>query len=384
MPDLTAARVLESVEWTGGPAPRVVLYTPAIRGNPIQDMLYSQLWDRGIAPIGVHDHEHLEAAVAAVEVGGQAAIHLHWTNLIVPIEGTRELLEDNAQRFLDRIFAMKQMGVRFVWTIHNPLPHDARFPHVHLEFSRRLAEAADLIHLWSEHAIDEITPFYELPLERVVAVPHPSYIGVYPDYADQPTCRQRLELGPDDLVIAVVGAIRPYKQLDRLYAAFNQAARVSPERLRLVVGGEPGHDRQVVELLAMLRSDPAVTVVARRLSDRMMSDIVLAADVVACTYDSPIASGASMLALSLGRPVVVPDRKVSAELVGDAGIVVDLEQPGALTDRLTGLRRDDLAPMRRVARQRAEAFPIDKSAAAFADAIERVWTDTHDPQTRPR
>lgn len=368
------ARILSSVSATRTDTPRVLLYTPVVRGNPIQEMIYKRLWDHGIAALGVHDHRELRHAALAVDAGGDAVIHLHWTSSILPIGGSESELRLAAQDFLKAMRRLKDIGVKLIWTIHNRLPHDCSFPTVHIEFREELSALADVIHVMSEHAVAELEMLYPIPHDKVAVVPLPSYVGVYPDFAAQADCRVRLGLHADDLVIAAPGAIRPYKQLDRLHRAIQAASARTPERLRLVVAGAPssGGVDDIGPTLAALRGDPWVTLIPHAIADRDMSEVVIASDVVSCAYDSPLVSAVSVLAISLSRPVIAPNRATSRWVLGDSALYVDLDAPGGLIDCLSALRRPDLLKMRTPARARADEFTVDRVSDEFAAVVARL------------
>ena len=106
---------------------------------------------------------------------------------------------------------------------------------------------------------------------------------------------------------------------------------------RLLVAGDPGP--QTEELIERLRADPHVTVLAKLLTDREMSEMITAADAVACIHDSPLASGTANLALTLGRAVLAPDRASSHEQYGEAAVYTTATDLEHLAQLLGGLDR---------------------------------------------
>ena len=127
-------------------------------------------------------------------------------------------------------------------------------------------------------------------------------------------------------------------------------------------------------MLAELWTDPWTTLITGHLTDRELSELVSACDVVSCAYDSPLASGVAMLAMSLRRPVILPDRLISRELAGDGGLYVDMSVDGALDECIERLDRHDLAHRGEVARTRAELTRFDVVADRFAEAIDTLLT----------
>lgn len=347
-----------------GPHPRGLLFTPVARGNPFQELLHGGLWSRGIAPIPVYDATDISAARWFHDLGGRAALHLHWTTGITGRAETEADAAGAGKAFLDRVRELQHAGIRFVWTIHNRLPHECRFVEAELDFRAELAATADVIHLMSRAALDELTELYPIPADRVTVLAHPSYDAAYPGYMQRPDVRLRLGIDQDELVIAVIGAIRAYKQVDALH----DAVRASRAPVRLLVAGEPGPDTE--ELVDSLHADPEVTVIARRLTDREVSEVIVAADAVASVYGSPLASGTATLALTLGRAVLAPDRRSAREQFGEAAIYGTTTDVQRLADVLGGLDRADLQRRGQLARELAagrRAVPAD--FAARIDAL---------------
>ncbi len=347
-----------------GAHPRGLLFTPVARINPFQEILYGELWCRDVAPIAVYDPPDVTMARLFHELGGRAAVHLHWTNDVTRAAQTDVEAADAAKAFLDRVHTLQDGGIKFVWTIHNRLPHECRFVDVEVDFRAQLAATADLLHVMSAAAIDELRDLYPVPAERVVVIPHPSYATAYPDYVRQPDARSRLGIEHDELVVAVVGAIRRYKRIDTLHAAL----RASSSRVRLLVAGDPGPDTE--ELLEDLRADPHVTVFAKLLTDREMSEMITAADAVACLHDSPLASGTATLALTHGRAVLAPDRASSHEQFGEVAIYTSASDLEHLAQVLSGLDRADLQRRGQIARDlAAERRSVPETFARTVDDL---------------
>ncbi len=330
-----------------GAGPRGLLFTPVARVNPFQEILYGELWCRDIAPIAVYDTPDISMATLFHELGGRAAVHLHWTHEITRAARTEVEAADATKAFVARVRTLQDAGVKFVWTIHNRLPHECRFVDVEIDFRAQLAATADVLHVMTAAAVDELSDLYPIPTERVIVVPHPSYATAYPDYVRQPDARSRLGIEHDELVVAVLGAIRGYKQIDTLH----DALRASGSRVRLLVAGDPGP--QTEELIERLRADPHVTVLAKLLTDREMSEMITAADAVACIHDSPLASGTANLALTLGRAVLAPDRASSHEQYGEAAVYTTATDLEHLAQLLGGLDRADLQRRGQIARDLA-------------------------------
>ena len=79
-------------------------------------------------------------------------------------------------------------------------------------------------------------------------------------------------------------------------------------------------------------------------------------------------------AMALGVPVVTSNRGALPEVVGDAGILVDAEDRGALAAAIRAVLDDPVraGQMRRRGLARAAEFTWDRAALALHDAYRRL------------
>lgn len=346
------------------PKPRVFFYPNYDRANPYQNLLYRKAG---------RDHEIVEAPISSAlralrqANGAQRIIfHLHWVNFLFKDVRLTSHARRNVAAFLKDLAAFKREGGRIVWTVHNVISHDAEFPELEADLSRRIAELADVIHLHSTASLTEVRAAFPIPPEKVRISPHGNYFGVYPDYVTRDTARETLGLAPDDDVILFAGQVRPYKGVGRLVTAFRKLLRDRP-KAKLVIAGAMHH-----KVLRKLR--PALSRAERDrilATDRFVDEPELqlffrAADVAVFPYARILTSGSLILSLSFGLPAIVPRVGMTGEVLDgtDAGIVYDPEETGALLGALRSLLT------------RKDNGTIDRMAdAALARARELDWPD---------
>jgi glycosyltransferase involved in cell wall biosynthesis len=210
--------------------------------------------------------------------------------------------------------AFRATGAPLLWTVHNILPHEARFEALEASLAAEVAQRADVIHVMAERTPEHVAPYFELPRDRLLHVPHPSYAGAYEDHVSRLEARHQLGLLPDQVVFLVLGAIRAYKGLEELVDAWTGLAPAEPPGI-LVVAGDPSEDPDVASLLARTAVLPDVLVDARKIPADEMQHFLRAADVAVLPYRRALNSGALMLALTFGLPVVVPADGALAEIV---------------------------------------------------------------------
>lgn len=351
---------------------RVVHVAPFYRGNPYQAMLYAGLHDIDavISPVA-RITEHLAERARVHDPG---LFHLHWTNPIVQPAKNETEARERLDAFVAALGEFREAGGKLIWTIHNVLPHDAKYHEIEIEMANAILDHADLVHLLSKETLDLVEGVYHVDPERVTIVEHNSFVGVYPDWITRDGARERLEIDPADKVLIVVGGIRPYKGIDRLLDILDELLVDDPS-LRLLIGGGAGKQPGIAELEERCAAHPRVISQFTRLTDAELQAWFAAADVAVLPYVNILNSSAFQLAPSFGLPVVGPG--MGALLSSADEPYVRLFDPASDDDlrvvvqaAISDFVGDD--EMRQTARRAAEARPPAAMARAFAQVIDTV------------
>lgn len=321
-------------------------------------MLYGGVRNRGGVVVPARDPFDLATLPAAA--GRDSVFHVHWTAPILGPATDEPDARGRARAFLEGLDMVRDQGGRVVWTVHNVMPHECAYPEVEAELRQGIADRADRIHVMCA-ATTEAARDYELPEERVEVIAHGSYMDVYPDIVSQEVARSELGLPHDATVVLCLGQIRPYKGIDRLLAAFAEA-RVAEPSLHLVVAGAPGRFEGVQALLEQIRAQPGVTGIFEEVPDEELQVPLRAADVVVLPHEKVLNSGAALLALTFGRPIIAPDTGCLSELV---------------TDEL-GITFGDGTDLARALRRASELRSAEHRRAAYQRALEHTATDMAD------
>lgn len=301
-----AARAVAAIDSSDAREPILVGYHPVSRMNPYQTLLYGHGWQRGVAAIPLIDRSELDELDGACANGVATVFHLHWTNGV--LHGARDAT-DVAQRraaFLGLVDRFLDRGGRLVWTVHNVLPHDAARPDDEAALQQAVVDRATVVHGLSSDTIAAVEPWFRIPPEKLLWVPHPNYIGAYPGHVTREAARWELGLGDQERVALFLGTIRPYKGLEILVDAIDALNRASPRRWRLVIAGALVAGAAVDALIDRCVLDPAVALHLGRVPVEDVALFLRAADVLVLPYAESLNSGVLMLALSFGLPVVVP------------------------------------------------------------------------------
>ena len=351
----------------GYPGEPILLgYHPIARVNPYQDLLYHRAWEHGIAPVWIIRPERLPELTELVRRGITGVLHLHWLNLVLGEAGTPTEARKEADRFLRALDGFKALGGRLVWTVHNVLPHGSRFDDEEARLQAGVVERCDVVHVMTPRTAEHVAPVFRIPAEKTLLVEHPSYLGAYEDFTSRAQARHDLGLMPDEQVTLVLGAIRPYKGLDTLLDAWERLGASRPRRL--VIAGNPSEEPGVAAVIERAALDPSMLVHARPIPPTEIQTFLRAADVMALPYVRSLNSGAQMLALTFGLPVIVPSGGGLDEIADER--FARTFAPGD-TDALAHVLNDVDALATPVAREAALAEARRRAPAIISERFAR-------------
>jgi glycosyltransferase involved in cell wall biosynthesis len=177
---------------------------------------------------------------------------------------------------------------------------------------------------------------------RVLVIPNGLDLGNF-DVTDvsRTIARETFGVGPDDIVVGTMGRFDPAKDYENFVSAAAIVAKAFPEA-RFVMAGR-GLDSDNSTLSSWIEK----TSFANRfvlLGERRDPAACLAAmDVFCLSSRSEALPTVVAEAMAVGTPCVVTDVGDSRVLVGDAGVVVPKEDPGALAEGISQMLSKPLA-----------------------------------------
>jgi beta-1,4-mannosyltransferase len=205
-------------------------------------------------------------------------------------------------------------------------------------------------------------------VEKVVVIPHGNYVNVFPrEPRSRGEIRLALALPQRAFVFLAFGQVRPYKQLVELVFAFRKLNR---DNIRLLVAGEPTVPAEAARLRSSARNDERVILDLRRIPTEEVSAMHRAADAAVLAYRDFFSSGALLLALSYGLPVVAPGVGTAPELVRPPGI--ETFSPGELAAALDRMRNGDPGARSRAALQAAQQCSWERVGDATVALYRRA------------
>ncbi len=182
-----------------------------------------------------------------------------------------------------------------------------------------------------------------------MTIPHGHYVDWFEPF-------KRSEAIPGR--IGYVGLIRRYKGVEDLVSAFTQW---NEPTATLHVAGKPSSNELVDALREASRSDTRVSVDARFLPESELVQSITAAELIVLPYQHMHNSGTALAALSLERPVLVPDNDVNRALAEEVG--------AGWVHLFTGsLSAQDIA----------DAWISSRSRSGLPDLSQRDWPTSAD------
>ncbi len=230
--------------------------------------------------------------------GRYDVVHLHWPEVLFRRE---DRLATWAHRTLFALLMLRVAltGVVIVRTLHNPTPHEAgsRIEGLLLSWCDRLTG------LWIE-LNDSADP---APDRASVVIAH----GHYRDSYDTSRLPEPI---PGRLVY--FGLLRRYKGVLNLVTTFG-AVRDSDLSLRIL--GQPNSTQLKESITGASRADPRISTMLTYVPDEVLVREIGESELVVLPYARMHNSGAVLLALSLDRPVLVPESPTTIALDREVG-----------------------------------------------------------------
>ncbi len=151
----------------------------------------------------------------------------------------------------------------------------------------------------SKSVLKTLCKFPKLYENKIYKIPHPNYIGVYPEPYVRTT-----KTSDDILNILYVGQVNKYKNIDLLINAVNS---LNNNRIHLHIAGNC-KDKVYKDYLTNTSENKNISFDFRFIPDNELVQIISKNDIVAIPYslESSLNSGTIFLAFSYKKTVIAP------------------------------------------------------------------------------
>lgn len=298
-----------------GSSPTIKVLTPTVcwSENKYLTCLWSSVQSYGVEV----DTFKLSTLVAQTKASQKVAdvIHLNWIQRFCQLDPQRKVKSLLfTLRNLRDFYFLKSRGYQLVWTVHNTLSHECNAPLLEKSFRWLLSRFCSDILVMSEYGRQEFARMYGRT-KRVHIMPHGNYIGAYPNQISRTEARLQLGIAPHQTVLLYFGQIKPYKGINHLLAAFSQ---LKNSEVVLLIAGQCNDLNLLAEIKQAAQADSRILLRLEFIKDEDVQVYMNACDWVVLPYQKILNSGSALLALSFGRPVIVPQRGALTELITDA------------------------------------------------------------------
>lgn len=334
--------------------------------NPYQTLLYS-----GARHLGVS----LQAMENPIwedpnDMRGSTRIwNFQWEHTLFAGIDSEAEADLRVSNLMDRLRVFRAAGGVVVWTLHNREPHENRLPIAERRLQFALAETADRVHILCARTAIEVPALAHVEPDRLLTVPHCSFVGWYADAVSQDAARRELGLDPDKPIIGLIGGIRAYKGIDRVIAALDVPA-VAATGLEVVVAGKPAAGPDSAALRKLIVDHPRVHSHLAFVSNERLQLYFKAPDVIVLPYRKTLNSSVLLAALTFGRPVIAPINGCLADVLDHRfSIGFDIDDEDGLVHALANVERLRTPQARRAARDYAESYCSDAMSRQFFEGI---------------
>ena len=328
------------------------------KSNPYFRLLYGALADYGIEHRGEFQLNNVWLRTHAAELD---AIHIHWPEHLWRLRERTRLRR--IWWLIGFLRLARTFGIQRVWTVHNLPPHEtqaADLPGLWL-----LAREIDVFVCHSVDVASRLRRWLRPPRSSAIVLMRlGNYDGVYPPPQDPDRFAQSVGIPLNKPIVTSLGLLRAYKGLDVAL----EAARLLGPSVHLVIAGTPIGD--ITELRqAVAASANHVTLIADRLSDQNVSNLLHLSEMMWLPYRRISSSSAVLLALTASRGVIASDLPFFREILEKApgaGRLVRASDPMALAEATRAYLKMPARERAAAARTLADQYDWDHVVQDFA------------------
>jgi beta-1,4-mannosyltransferase len=292
----------------------IASFPPVITQNPYQRLLYEHLAPFGYEPV---PEPHFKLGWLWRARRTVRILHFHWPQAYYSLRDRPVLSWIKLGLFTLRLVLARALGYGIVWTIHEVQPHERARWGIDRLGSLALTRFSHLLIAHDRGTLELARAKLGRPAERIELVRHGSYVGVYPSGRPREVVRAELGIPTEAFVFLSFGHIRAYKGLELLLEAFRET---SVPGAALVVAGLIMDDRAAAVVQEAARIDGRIKPLLEFVPDERVAELFEACNAAVLARGDGGTSGALILSLSLGVPVVAARTSVYEEMLdGEAG-----------------------------------------------------------------
>ena len=291
-----------------------VIFVP-VYSNPYQKMLADSLSKEGVS-VSFGIRSSFCSMLRLVKNKWKPdVLHIHWPHpFLLASSRAKTILKSSS--FIGELIILKLFGIKIVWTIHNIISHESKFKPLELFFTKLLSRLCNRIIVHSSSAKNEVVKLYRIRDFSIIVIAHGNYIDCYENVIGKAKARKQLHLSSEKVIFLYVGKIRPYKGVFELIDAFKG---LEQSQAKLLLIGQPLNAEVANDIVKKCTKDERIKTVLKFVPDDELQIYMNAADIVVLPYKNVLTSGAVILAMSFGKPVIAPSIGCIQDVLDKAG-----------------------------------------------------------------
>jgi glycosyltransferase involved in cell wall biosynthesis len=238
--------------------------------------------------------------------------------------------------------AVRKLGIKVVYTVHNVLPQDTGDRH--RARYRQIYHLADRLICHDECARDRLVQEFDVNPKRISIIAHGPLLNSGEANSSK-DARQKLGISTEDCLVLWQGILRPYKGVSFLLEAWQRLqSKCTLARLAIVGNGDAEIVQEIRNEVASLGIQSSVYLDFRFVSVSELADYYNAADVVVYPYREITTSGALMTGIGYGKAIVATRQPAFRQILQDEknALIVDYGDVEELAERLRRLVDDPM------------------------------------------
>jgi glycosyltransferase involved in cell wall biosynthesis len=306
------------------------------KGTPYTECFYEALEKKGVAVL----EGDFSIRWLRKEIGSIDYFHFHWPSLFYAHRDDFKKTLHDLFRFLLYLIIIKFNGRKVLWTAHNLYPHDK---------GRKFSVAIDI---FVRHVITIIASFvfvhgataakiliekFPRTRKKILIIDHGHWVGFYKNQLSKALAREKIGIPNGKFIYLFIGICKRYKNISTLVKTFKQ---ISGNVILVIVGKfqEESYFKEVTNLVN--GEEDRIRIIAKYIPDDELQFYINACDVVVLPYSEILTSGAAMLAISFGKPIIAPKKGYLEDMINDScGILYQSEDPNGLLNALMEIQK---------------------------------------------
>ncbi len=338
--------------------------------DPYLDNLSSSVANQNVDVFLDDKHGRRRLHRAVKEHGKPDIVHIQWQHpFLVPRSKSLLVSVFRSGFFFLDVLALRRAGVRIVWTVHNIVNHEKRYPRWELFACRILARLVDCIVVHCEAVIERVAESYRVSPDKIRVMPFGHYADRLPPVPDRAEARASLGLPLDAKIFLFFGLIRRYKSVDRLLADF---ATLPHKDVRLLIVGEPRPPSLGDEIAAWTELDKRVVARLEFVAGDELAVWLGASDAAVLPFSDSLTSGTAIFSASCGRTFIAPAVGCMKEFPDGSAFLYDPDDPDGLRSAMETALSAPLQEMGASAKRYVERYPWDYSASRLIEVYESL------------